>query len=125
MKSPKIMMLIAVIAIVPILCCGCAAYKASPGFPRIQATQIVLKENDFKVRKCHLTGTAACSYILGTPLEDPKVHTRAMADIQHAAAATGKAAQLINWTCDFVTTDFWFWRQEKVVYSADLIEFVK
>lgn len=125
MKPSRITTALAALAVVSILCCGCAAYKASPGFPRGQATQIVLKENDFKVRKSHLTGTASCSYVLGVPMQDPKIHTRAMADIQHAAAVTGKSAQLINWTCDFVATDFWFWNDQKVIYSADMIEFIK
>jgi len=114
------------VLLVSILPCGCAVYTASPAFPNYQATQIVLKENDFKVVKAHLVGTASCQYILGIALGDPKIHSRALGEISQAAGAVGKSAQLINWTCDNVQTSLLgLWLEQKVVYSADLIEFDK
>ena len=106
---------------------GCATnYSGWNSSPLQQESVIKLKENDFKVVKAHLTGTASCGYFLGIPIGDPRVLSSAHKEIAESSAGMtiGKPTQLVNWTLDQVWSNFFFlYRTHKVVLAADLIEF--
>ena len=112
---------------------GCSMkyfYRYSP--PLKHTTEIIYKENDFRLVKTHLTGSASCGYFLGIATGDPRITSQALRELYQAAegAAVGRATQLVNWTLDETSTGFPFpgfsiFRTDRVVFSADLIEFVK
>ena len=108
---------------------GCSSkyyYRYSP--PIKHTTNVVYRENDFKFLKSHLVGSASCGYFLGFATGDPRVESRALKELYQSAegAQLGGASQLVNWTSDETTTNFFFiYQKERVVLSADLIEFVK
>jgi hypothetical protein len=108
-----------------VLASGCVAYRGSTPVPT-DTLEIVLKENDFKTVKTHLTGSAECTYLFGAiPFDDPNILSKAEGQIRDAAQMDGRAYQLVNWTKDEVVNNFIVIKKHKLMLTADVIEFTK
>jgi len=109
---------------------GCFMYGSSYSPPVKQDAVILLKENDFDYIARNLTGEYSCDYILGIPLDDPRLFSNALADLYTKVQplAEGKSTQLINWTYDRYTKKsciFLLPSTTTAKFRADLIEFKK
>jgi len=109
---------------------GCSSYFARFSPPIKHETQIILKENDFKIVQTNLVGKASVSYLFSfIPLGDERLYSRALGDLysQATGEVTGTPAQLIHWTVDETTTvlpiPIVSWKT--VVFRADLMQFTK
>ena len=104
---------------------GCTTY--GPIQPmRANYQEIVLKENDFKTVKSHVTGSAECFYIINIPMGDVEVVSKSEAQIRQKAALDGRPYQLVNWTKDDVVTSYFgIAKNHAVTLTADVIEFTK
>lgn len=104
---------------------GCVAYTGAMPTPT-DTLEIVLKENDFKTVKTHITGSAECTYLFGAiPFDDPNILSAAEGQIRDQAAMDGRAVQLVNWTKDETVFNVLFIKTHKVTLTADAIEFIK
>jgi hypothetical protein len=116
---------VALVALTGYVSTGCVSYAGSTPVPTDTLT-IVLKENDFKTVKTHLTGSAECTYLFGAiPFDDPNILSKSEAQIRDQAAMDGRAVQLVNWTKDEVIQNFIIIKKHKLMLTADAIEFTK
>ena len=106
---------------------GCKYFsKFTP--PIYQETQLILKENDFKMSAINLEGSATTWYLFYiVPLGDERLFSRALADLYRPIEqqVVGKPVQLMNWTYDDTTLGLFFVSRRKVLFRADLLEFTK
>jgi hypothetical protein len=113
------------VAALALLAPGCVNYQGQYPNPNT-VTEIVLKENDFKVVKTHMKGTAFCRYALGfIPLNDPSIVSQALAQIRDQAAMDGRPVQLVNYTEDRFETNYLLFVDSHVTITCDAIEFTK
>jgi len=109
---------------------GCASiYSSSYSPPVLHMSNIMLKENDFKVVKRNITGQHSCRYVFLVPLDDPRLFSNALANLYSKVQneTEGKSTQLINWTKDDYTSQgcLFFYYRRTIKFRADLIEFKK
>jgi len=104
---------------------GCATYRSSNPEPAA-VVSIDIAENDFKVVNTHLKGTAECSYVIGIPLGQQEIVSKALGQIRDQASMDNRPVVLVNYTRD--TTEFnvlgIFWK-DKVTITCDAIEWQK
>ncbi len=104
---------------------GCVSYVPSYTTPPA-VLEIGVLENDFKVAATHLKGSAECMYLFGAiPMGDPQIVSKALAQIRDQAQMEGRPVALVNYTEDNISTNFFVFKTEKVVITADLIEYTK
>lgn len=121
---------ITMVALVCLGFTGCTAYTSRFSPPVEQTTEIKFKENDFQHIESNLRGEAEVWYILWSiPMGDNRLFSRALAQLYSGAEGkmTGRASQLVNWTLDETDLDFFVLgiHRHKVIFRADLIEYVK
>jgi len=115
-------------SLVAIFGCAMIPYEGRSSGPITQVSQISLNENNFKVLKTHLTGHARCRYILGLiPIDNPDTMSTAVREIGKSAwdLARNRPTQLINWTKDGATVNYFLFADHEITLTADLIEYTK
>ena len=104
---------------------GCASYN--PTYPSPSNHLAVnLRENNFQVVESHISSSADCGYILGgIPAGDPNIYGKALLDLRKKAGLDDRPRQFVNFTEDYIETNFFFFKKAKVTLTADVIEFQK
>ena len=108
---------------------GCGTYLARFSPPVAHETEVVLREDDFKITQANLIGEASVWYLFSAPLGDERLYSRALGDL-YAKASTeieGSPGQLIHWTADetHLILPIPILARRKVVFRADLMQFTK
>lgn len=106
---------------------GCASYFSRFSPPIEQDVQVILKEDDFEIAETNLEGEASVTYVLGIPMGEVRLYSRALGDLYSKATAqvTDESSQLVNWTIDETNTSYVIFSRKKVKFRADLMKFKK
>jgi len=127
----KLYRLVVTIALLALLSpVGCSSYFARFSPPIKQESQIVMREDDFRIVQTNLVGEATVVYLFGfIPMGDERLYSRALGDLYSKATqdVTGTPAQLIHWTVDETSMilPIPIIGTKSVVFRADLMQFTK
>ena len=107
---------------------GCSTLYTRFSPPVKQDVQVILKENDFKIKQVNIRGEASVAALFSIiPIGDDRLYSRALADLYSKIETqiAGTPSQLVNWTVDEIRYDFIIFNYKKAIFRSDLMQFNK